>query len=44
MPVFFGVLGFLLLVSGYFILTVLDYLDKVEYVEGEEQEDARAKP
>jgi hypothetical protein len=37
-----GVLGFLLLVSGYFMLTVLNYLDKVGYVEGEEQGHARA--
>jgi len=44
MPVFFGVLGFLLLVSGYFILSVLNYLDKVGYVEGEGQENVRAKP
>jgi hypothetical protein len=43
MLVVFGVLGFLLLVSGYFMLTVLNYLDKVGHVEGEEQENARAK-
>ena len=44
MLVVFGVLGFLLLVLGYFMLTVLNYLDKVGYAEGEEQEHARAKP
>ena len=38
----FGVLGFLLLVLGYFMLSVLNYLDKVGYVKGEEQEHARA--
>jgi len=37
-----GVLGFLLLVSGYFMLSVLNYLDKVGYVEEEEQGHARA--
>jgi hypothetical protein len=44
MLVVFGVLGFLILVSGYFMLAVLNYLDKVGYVEGEEQENVRAKP
>ena len=43
MLVVFSVLGFLLLLSGYFILTVLNYLDKVGYIEREEQENVRAK-
>jgi hypothetical protein len=42
MLVVFGVLGFLLLFLGYFMLAVLNYLDKVGYAEGEEQEHARA--
>jgi len=33
-----SVSGLLLLVLGYFMLAVLNHLDKVEYVEGEEQE------
>jgi len=44
MLVVFCVLGFLLLLSGYFILVVLNYLDKIGYIEGEEQENVRAKP
>jgi len=44
MLVAFGVLGFLLLLSGYFILAVLNYLYKIGYIEGEEQENARANP
>jgi hypothetical protein len=42
MLVVVGVLGFLLLVSGYFMLAVLNYLDKLGYAEGEEQGHARA--
>ena len=38
MLVVFGVLGLLLLVSGYFMLAVLNYLDKVECLETENQE------
>ncbi len=44
MLVVLGVLGFLLLFLGYFMLAVLNYLDKVGYAEVEEQEHARAKP
>jgi hypothetical protein len=40
----FSVSGFLLLLSGYFILTVLNYLDKVGYNEREEKENVRTKP
>jgi hypothetical protein len=44
MLVVVGVSGFLLLVSGYFMLAVLNYLDKVGYAEGEEQGHAHALP
>ena len=43
MLVVFSVSGFLLLLSGYFILTVLNYFDKVGYIEREEKENVRAK-